>query len=351
MNTKKKIVLSAQYLTLGADGIGKVARLTLMTLAPHHRVRAMAVEDGSDHILADTSVKTFAGGRVRFVLTHNLALAASDFAIYDFAGTARAHFYPGRPYALWVHGNEIWNVPAMRSDYRKVIKGASLILANSHRTTAAIKAEFGDLPTIRTCWLATEEEEPPEVPTSPEKHPPMLLFIGRNDLKFAKGQDILIRVWPRIVEQIPEARLCFVGGGMSFDRLQSLIATSPVNSNIDALWYVPQENLAPIWQRASALALIGNLEGFGLVVVEAMRWSKPVIASTQDACSEINIDGVTGYNVDRNEDDAVVSAVLRVLSDPDHAAQLGAAGHERWKEFFRPSTFAERLKEALKPLL
>jgi phosphatidylinositol alpha-1,6-mannosyltransferase len=69
-------------------------------------------------------------------------------------------------------------------------------------------------------------------------------------------------------------------------------------------------------------------EGFGLIYIEAMRRGLPVIASVHDAAPEVNLDNVTGYNVDLDRPDELPDRITRLLGDPDHAAALGRAGHD-----------------------
>ena len=91
------------------------------------------------------------------------------------------------------------------------VRGADLILANSHYTLARAEEVIGGLPQAQVCWLGTEQEE--EAVTAPlQERPPALLFLGRSDDLFAKGQDILIDTWPDVISKVPAAKLIFAGG-------------------------------------------------------------------------------------------------------------------------------------------
>jgi len=172
-----------------------------------------------------------------------------------------------------------------------------------------------------------------------------------DNFSVAKGQDILIRLWPRVVAAVKDARLCFVGGGSQIGRLRDLAASSPAGGSIDLLGFLPEHQMEELWPKATALALLGRLEGFGLVVIEAMRHGVPVLASTNDAASEINLHGVTGYNVDRANDEAIVEHLVGMLRNRDKAQTMGAAGRARWHVHFRFSVFRERFLAAIGPWL
>jgi phosphatidylinositol alpha-1,6-mannosyltransferase len=255
-----------------------------------------------------------------------------------------------RSYAVWVHGNEFWNESFIRSDYIRVIRRADCVLLNSNFTANAMEMAIGPVPQACVCWLSTEDDDPPES-CAVVDGPPIVLFVGRSDEYFAKGQDILIKVWPRVVAAVDDARLCFVGDGIRLEKLRGLARASSVAANIDILGFQSIQRLEQLWRRATALVLLGRLEGFGLVAVEAMRHSVPVLASTDDAVCEVNIDGVTGYNVGRNDEGAIVDRLVALLSDRDRARGLGAAGFQRWQTHFRLSVFRDRFLSAVEPWL
>jgi phosphatidylinositol alpha-1,6-mannosyltransferase len=83
------------------------------------------------------------------------------------------------------------------------------------------------------------------------------------------------------------------------------------------------------------------------VFIEAMRRGLPVIASGADAGAEVNVDGVTGYTVERDKPGGIVEAIVELLRHCDRAAALGAAGQARWRAEFCFSAFAGRLEAAL----
>lgn len=342
-----RLIFAAQYLTHGSGGIAQVGRLCVKAMAARLSL-ALAAEDRAAHVIGEVPVHGFGGRRLAFVARNNFELLRGAHAFYDFAGTGRANLIP-KSYGLWVHGGEFWLSPSIRSDHMRVIRGADCVLLNSHYSARAMEAALGSLPEARVCWLGTEYDDAPGPPVS--EGPPMVLFIGRSDEFFAKGQDILIRVWPAVVAAVKDARLCFVGEGTRLQDLRSLAAASSVAANIDVLGYQSEFDVQRLWRRATAFALLGNLEGFGLVVIEAMRHSVPVLTSTNDAAREINVDATTGYNVDRNDESAIVERLVTMLRNRDRARLMGAAGFHRWQEHFRFSVFRERFLAAIDPWL
>ena len=156
-----------------------------------------------------------------------------------------------------------------------------------------------------------------------------------------KGQDSLIGAWPRVVERVPGARLVIVGWGPYARRLALLKRNSPVRGSIILTGAVPHDELPghvamgdvfamPCRTRGGGL----DVEGLGIVFLEASATGLPVIAGTSGGAPETVEDGVTGDVVDGRDGDALVSALVRQLSDPALRERMGRAGRElmerRW---------------------
>jgi len=177
------------------------------------------------------------------------------------------------------------------------------------------------------------------------------MLLGRMDEHFAKGHDILIDVWPHVVSAVPDARLVFVGGGSALGRLHDLVAISPVRNAIEIAGFVPNECLDDYWRRATVFAMLGFAEGFGLVYVDAMRHSLPVIASMDDGGQKVNVDGVTGFNVARSNKGRLIEILVALLRNRDYARALGQAGLARWRQLYAFSAFRQRLIAATSDFL
>jgi phosphatidylinositol alpha-1,6-mannosyltransferase len=171
-------------------------------------------------------------------------------------------------------------------------------------------------------------------------------MVSRADDLY-KGHASLIDCWPRVSAAVPGARLTFAGRGTRLTELRDRAAASPVAGSIEFRGFVPEDELDALYLSARVFALPSRGEGFGLVFVEAMRHGLPVVATVHDAGSEVNVDGVTGYNVNLDRPDELPDRLVRLLSDPPHAAALGAAGRRRWAEHFRASAFEARLDAVL----
>jgi len=346
-----RVLLSTQSLALGNGGISTVARMTASVLSSRCRIEALACQDETDHRLGTISVRAFANRRFPFFLANLMASQHATHVIYDFAGTARAHVdlpFRRRPYAVWVHGWEVWEAASPK--YLRAISGAGLVLANSAYTVARADRALPNGVEVIVCPLGTPQDDPPPK-TGPGDGPPTVMLVGRADELFAKGHDLLIEIWPDVVSAVPDAQLLLVGGGSALDRVHELAATSPTRNSIEVAGLVPEDLLDAYWRRTTVFAMLGFAEGFGLVYAEAMRRGLPVVASTEDAGQEINVDGVTGYNVSRSSKKRLIEVLVTLLRNRDLARALGSAGHLRWTDQYTFAAFERRLAAATDPFL
>ncbi|MEK7123094.1 MAG: glycosyltransferase family 4 protein, partial [Patescibacteria group bacterium] len=91
----------------------------------------------------------------------------------------------------------------------------------------------------------------------------------------------------------------------------------------------------------------GDVEGFGIVYLEANSFGKPVIGTRTGGVAEAVHDGVTGILVEQKNISQIQEAVLRILRDGELATRLGQTGKRRVAEEFSWKKQAEKLKYLL----
>lgn len=169
-----------------------------------------------------------------------------------------------------------------------------------------------------------------------------------------KGQDTLIRAMPGLLAQQPDARLLIVGGGPYADRLHRLAAGSPAAERIGFTGSVPAEELPRYHAAADVFAMPArtrggglDVEGLGIVYLEASASGIPVVAGCSGGAPETVRDGETGTVVDGRRPDQVAGALAGILTEPVRAARMGAAGRDWVTEHWQWSQQAQRLSRLL----
>ncbi|HKP76095.1 MAG TPA: glycosyltransferase family 4 protein, partial [Longimicrobiaceae bacterium] len=87
----------------------------------------------------------------------------------------------------------------------------------------------------------------------------------------------------------------------------------------------------------------GDTEGLGVVLLEAMTYARPVIASAAGGIVDIVRDGRNGYLVPPGEAEALAGAISRMMDDPARARALGLQGRRDAEEGFSWDAIADRL--------
>jgi glycosyltransferase involved in cell wall biosynthesis len=156
-----------------------------------------------------------------------------------------------------------------------------------------------------------------------------LLFVGR--LVERKGVPHLLRALARLRDS-HDVRLDVVGDGPQRSALQTLALELGLQGHVNFHGYVSEEVLARHFRECDVFVLPaitdakGDVEGLGVVLIEAMLNRKPVVASRSGGITDIVRDGSTGLLVPPADVDALTSAIRRLLDDPQLADELAEAG-------------------------
>ena len=168
-----------------------------------------------------------------------------------------------------------------------------------------------------------------------------------------KGQDQLIAIWPEVRASHPGAVLVLVGEGPAAQRLQrtarssgddGIVLTGPVAWDELPAAYAALDLFAmPCRSRLAGL----DVEGLGIVYLEAQATAVPVIAGRSGGAPEAVRAGITGTVVDGRDGPALVAAIDGWLADPAARRRAGTAGRDWMLEQWSWSAIAERFEELL----
>lgn len=167
----------------------------------------------------------------------------------------------------------------------------------------------------------------------------IVLNVGRMDPM--KGQDRLLRAFPRLLSRMPEAKLVLVGngsfssskrGGLGLSKgqqwrasLEALAKDLGVAERVVFTGHLGEDLLPAAYSLCDVFALPSTREGFGLAAVEAWLHEKPVVVSDRTGVAEI-VDGSNGRVVDCGDPAVLADVLLELLRDADQAREMGSAG-------------------------
>jgi glycosyltransferase involved in cell wall biosynthesis len=166
---------------------------------------------------------------------------------------------------------------------------------------------------------------------------PLVLAIGR--LIAQKDHATLLEAFSRVVREHPETRLAILGWGPLEHELKALTAQLGLADCV----LIPGRVEPRDWlRRASVFAHTSQWEGFGIVLLEAMLSSLPVVATRVSAVPEIVVDGETGLLAAPGDAAKIAEHLSTLLGDPSLQAALGARGLERAREEFSVGRMTDR---------
>ncbi|WP_156686694.1 GDP-mannose-dependent alpha-(1-6)-phosphatidylinositol monomannoside mannosyltransferase [Mycobacterium sp. Marseille-P9652] len=260
------------------------------------------------------------------------------------------------------HGHEVgWSMlPVARSVLRRIGEDTDVVTFVSRYTRSRFAPAFG--PAARLEYLPSGVDTDRFKPDPKARvalrdryglgERPTVVCLSR--LVPRKGQDTLIRAWPSVRRQVDGAALVIVGGGPYSDELRKLARESGVAADVTFTGGVPAAELPAHHALADVFAMpcrtrgAGmDVEGLGIVFLEASATGVPVIAGDSGGAPETVRHNETGLVVDGRSVSRVADAVCELLADPERAAAMGAAGRAWVTSQWRWDTLAARLAELL----
>ncbi|HLD21412.1 MAG TPA: glycosyltransferase family 4 protein [Patescibacteria group bacterium] len=180
----------------------------------------------------------------------------------------------------------------------------------------------------------------------------ILLSVGR--LVERKGMDMAIIAMSQIRKNYPTSLLVIVGEGSYRFVLERIVHVYQLEKNVLFVGAISDKELKQWYERSELFILPSrelknkDVEGFGIVFLEANSFGKPVIGGKSGGIPDAVIDGKTGFLVDPNDDLMLIQAIRRLLDNPAYAKQLGEQGRARVAELFQWKKQSKLLEELLK---
>ena len=270
------------------------------------------------------------------------------------------------PYVVYAHGNEILGVS--QSDWQKPrlsLMNADRILAVS-RFTAQLLGEIG-VPAEKIeiihpgCDIHHFHPREP----NPDLRDKLLggkvnsrVILSVGNLVSRKGHDVVIKALPLLMEKIPDVVYLIVGDGGYRKELEDLAAALGVRERVILAGQVSHQSLPDVYALSDVFIMPSraqlescDVEGFGIVFLEAGACGKPVIAGRSGGVEDAVLDGVTGILVNPVDVDDVANALTQVLSDTGLAVTLGRQGRERVVREFDWKRVAGRIHSVLESVV
>ncbi len=168
-----------------------------------------------------------------------------------------------------------------------------------------------------------------------------ILVIGR--LTYYKGHEVMLDA----STALPDARILIVGNGERESGLQRRIHTLGLSNKVSLLGSLPESDLHALISSCDCLCLpsVERTEAFGLVLLEAMRYGKPVVASDipGSGIGWVVEDGVTGFLVPPGDPVLLAGSLRKFFDCPELKLQMGRSALERFRKVFQIDHIAQEI--------
>ncbi len=265
--------------------------------------------------------------------------------IFGLAAQAAA----GTPLVSTFFGVELtWleaDLPFLRPLLRRIVRGSDAVTAISSYTAAKLAAAVpGVRPAVIPFGAATEPHAVADPVRDSRRGGFELLFVGR--LVERKGVEVLLDAMARLPADV---ELRIVGEGPEGDALRAQVERLDLEDRVTFEGYIHQDALERSFASCDALVLPavvdakGDTEGLGVVLLEAMSYGKPTIASRAGGIVDIVRAGSNGLLVPPGDAGALAEAIAALRGDPERAETLGAQGRKDVRREFSWEVILDRL--------
>lgn len=173
-----------------------------------------------------------------------------------------------------------------------------------------------------------------------DAHRPLVMQVGR--LSAQKDPLAFVEGAARVAQRCPDAQFALVGDGPLRSAVVARIQEQGLERQVHALgWH---ENAQRLIAAADVVTLTSRWEGTPYALLEAMGWSRPVVATAVNGCPEVVVDAETGFVVEPGDTEAWASRVIDLLERPTRAALMGRNGRKRVEDKFTVQNTIERLE-------
>ncbi len=182
-----------------------------------------------------------------------------------------------------------------------------------------------------------------------------ILFVGR--LEGRKGIDTLLDAVPRLVDAGIDFQLTVAGddtlpgpGGVTYR--QAFEAAWPdLVGRVRFVGRIDDDELRRQYAATDIFVAPSRFESFGLMLIEAMMFAKPVVCSAIGGMGEIVEDGVTGITVPPDDSAALATALTRLALSPTLRDEMGSRGRKLYDERFSVASMVEGAESYYRTIL
>lgn len=178
------------------------------------------------------------------------------------------------------------------------------------------------------------------------------ILLSTARLVSRKGIDTTLKAFKRVLKNHPDSCYLIVGDGPERTKLQKLAEELNISEAVKFTGLIPHEQLIEFYNACDVFVMPSkterpNIEGFGIVYLEANACRKPVIGTFSGGIPSAIVNGETGLLVQERDPDALAEAIEYLFSNSDLASRMGEQGRRRVVDSANWDQVAQKLLMAM----
>jgi phosphatidylinositol alpha-1,6-mannosyltransferase len=248
------------------------------------------------------------------------------------------------PFLVYAHGNDILRVLEGTWPRQRIqLQAADGIVAVSRFTAGLVEQAGVDRARIHVVHPGCDAERFRPRPVDrvlrerllgPRAEGRVVLTVG--NLVERKGHDVVIQALAQVIRRIPDVTYLVVGEGPHRGDLERLARAAGIRDRVVFAGLVDAADLPGVYALSDVFVMPSrvrpadcDVEGFGLVFLEANACGKPVIGGRSGGIPDAIVDGKTGFLVAPENVADIAERLETVLTDRERAAEMGQQGRAR----------------------
>lgn len=170
-----------------------------------------------------------------------------------------------------------------------------------------------------------------------------IAIVGR--LSHEKGVDFAIHAMKILLKSVPDAQLWVIGSGKDANKLKELSIELGIQNAV--VFHGFSKDVEKLMLQCSMLIMTSRWEGFGLVLLEAMRLKMPCLAFDHIAANEIIVDGYSGFLIPNMNLELMANKMVELLENDVLRKQMGANAYRVLEDKFNLKSCIDRYEKII----
>jgi len=171
-----------------------------------------------------------------------------------------------------------------------------------------------------------------------------LQFVHVGRLVFYKNLEVAIKAIKIVKETEPNVKLVIAGNGPHKKYLENMVESMGLQSNVQFRGYVSDSEKKSLLASSNAMIFPSLCEGFGLVILEAFSFGRPVLVSNIKPMSDI-VSRKNGYLLDPYDEKSWAESMLKIIKKPSDASMMGRDGKKVLVESYNQESMYRKIMD------